>query len=165
MYKKTRTKCITKQGRSECIFVCTLLLYTKVSASKVHSYTSTDLVWAPVWERSERKRTCSGIVYVTHNASVIIVSSVFCSGEGKVSVHCFLVRELSKQSALWHPIPVGITWFQAGVTVSTKNKQDTIRNDIKTRGREDLNKVCPLSFLILFSFYLSSMWLDWKSKP
>lgn len=57
MYKKNKDKNVlqNKADLSVFFFVCTLLLYTKVSASKVHSYTSTDLVWAPVWERSERK--------------------------------------------------------------------------------------------------------------
>lgn len=55
-------------------FVCTLL-YTKVSGSKVHSYTSTDLVLSTS-VRSETKTTCSGIASVTHNASVIKVFAV-----------------------------------------------------------------------------------------
>lgn len=155
MYYKTRQIWV--------YFVCTLLLYTKVSASKVHSYTSTDFVWAPVWERSERKRTCSGIVYVTHNASVVIVSSVLqWWRQSKCAL--LLVHELSKQSALWHPS----LWESPDpglVSQWVQKQQDTNRNDIKNRGREDPKKqgVSPSSFFSLFIFPQC----DWigKSKP
>lgn len=131
-------------------FVCTLLLYTKVSASKVHIYTSTDLVGAPVWERSERKRTCSGIVYVTLNTSVVIVSSVL---QWWRQSKCALlhVRELSKQSALWH-LSLWESPDSRLVSQWVQKQQDTNRNDIKTGGREDQNKVSsvlPHSFLFL----------------
>lgn len=45
MYKKNKDKMYYKTRQIWVyFFVCTLLLFTKVSASKVHSYTSTDLV-------------------------------------------------------------------------------------------------------------------------
>lgn len=121
-------------------FVCTPLLCTKVSASKVHSFTSTDWVWAPVrggeqWE--EEEETCSGfassrdprrlshhsLCRLRHALCLLLLLCFvfvhFCSGEGKVSVHCF--------SSTWNSpskvpsdtsSPRESPWFRAGVTVS-----------------------------------------------
>lgn len=151
-------------------FVCTLLLYTKVSASKVHSYTSTELGLSTSVSEGVREKTCSGIASVNHGAPyvVVVVSSVsfflfflsfFCSGEGKsLSVHCFLyVNSPSKVPFDIHP-SCGNHSDSRLVSQWVQNKnnkrQDTNRNDTKTRGREDLQKtrfvLSPSSFFSSF---------------
>lgn len=83
-----------------------------MSASKVHSYTSTELGLSTSVSEGVREKTCSGIASVNHGASyVILVSSVFSVSlviyiyffavvKAKVKCALLLVRELPKQSAL-----------------------------------------------------------------
>lgn len=161
-----------------------------MSASKVHSYTSTDWVGAPVRERrSERgKETCSGIVlYVTHNASVIAVSVVFivfffsfvvsfCSGKGKVSVHCFSCMWTLQAKCPLTPRPRGNPPDSGLVSQWVKKrghnriqikmiflKKKCIRVEGRSRAESSAS---PLHvYLSLSSSFLknknSLMWLDW----
>lgn len=89
-----------------------------MSASKVHSYTSTELGLSTSVSEGVREKTCSGIASVNHGASyVVVVSSVslvilffiliflFAVVKAKVlSVHCFLyVNSPSKVPFDIHP--------------------------------------------------------------
>lgn len=158
MYKKPKDKTFYKTRQIWVYFVCTLLLYTKVSASKgAQLYIHWLVLSTSERERSERNRTCSGIARVTHMALSVFHSLQFCSGEGRVKGAPLFPtlnspsKVPSKHPSLWesHDPRLVSQWVQ---------NKDTNRNDIEKEPEEEKKPkkrrcvLSPSSFFSLLPF-------------